>query len=211
MPALKNPRHERFAQEVAKGKSADEAYVAAGYRPARQNAHRLMTKDDVMMRVAEIQERGAVRAEITVEKVLRELAKIGFADIRKAVRWSGQAVDADGDVDETLEPQAHGGALKRSFQSAENIVQLIASDEIDEDTAAAISEVSQTAAGLKVKLYDKRAALVDIGKHLGMFKERMELTGKDGAPIEVRSLNDLSDEQLALIASGGSGGTASEA
>ena len=28
MPVLPNPRHERFAQELAKGKSADAAYVA---------------------------------------------------------------------------------------------------------------------------------------------------------------------------------------
>ena len=33
--------------------------------------------------------RGAARAEITVEQVLRELAKIGFSDIRKAVVFFG--------------------------------------------------------------------------------------------------------------------------
>jgi hypothetical protein len=32
MPALKNVRHERFAQETAQGKSAGEAYRLAGYR-----------------------------------------------------------------------------------------------------------------------------------------------------------------------------------
>lgn len=31
MPVLKNQRHERFAQELAKGKSATDAYLAAGY------------------------------------------------------------------------------------------------------------------------------------------------------------------------------------
>jgi len=38
-------------------------------------------------RISEILRRGAERAEITVEQVLRELAKIGFSDIRKAVAW----------------------------------------------------------------------------------------------------------------------------
>ena len=32
---LKNPRHERYAQELAKGKSQAEAYEAAGYKPSR--------------------------------------------------------------------------------------------------------------------------------------------------------------------------------
>ena len=40
---------------------------------------------------------------------------------------------------------------------------------------------------VKFKLYDKRAALVDLGKHLGVFAERHEHTGKDGGPIETVS------------------------
>lgn len=34
MPTLRNRRHERFAQELAAGKTADAAYVLAGYRAA---------------------------------------------------------------------------------------------------------------------------------------------------------------------------------
>ena len=29
----------------------------------------------------------------------------------------------------------------------------------------------------EVKLYDKKSALVDLGKHLGLFKDKVELTG----------------------------------
>jgi phage terminase small subunit len=35
MPTLRNARHERFAQELAIGKTADAAYVLAGYRANR--------------------------------------------------------------------------------------------------------------------------------------------------------------------------------
>ena len=38
MPALKNPRHEAFAQAVARGMSASAAYVEAGYKANRHNA-----------------------------------------------------------------------------------------------------------------------------------------------------------------------------
>jgi phage terminase small subunit len=34
-------------------------------------------------------------------------------------------------------------------------------------------------------LSDKRAALVDIGKHLGMFKEKVEMTGAEGGPLVI--------------------------
>jgi phage terminase small subunit len=36
MPPLENSRHERFVQTLFEGKSADEAYALAGYKPHRQ-------------------------------------------------------------------------------------------------------------------------------------------------------------------------------
>lgn len=73
MPILPNAKHEKFAQEVAKGKSATEAYVDAGYAPHRQAASRLLSNVDVQLRVSELQNRGAERAELTVEALLDEL------------------------------------------------------------------------------------------------------------------------------------------
>ncbi len=51
MPVLKNARHEAFAQALAKGSTATEAYEIAGYTADRKNAHRLTTKDDIAARV----------------------------------------------------------------------------------------------------------------------------------------------------------------
>jgi phage terminase small subunit len=62
VPILRNPRHEKFAQELATGKSADAAYVRAGYRANRSNAARLSANQDIQKRVAEIQSLGAERA-----------------------------------------------------------------------------------------------------------------------------------------------------
>lgn len=164
MPVLPNSRHERFAQELAKGRTADDAYAAAGFKPDRGNASRLTANDSIKARVTEILARGAERAAITEEMVLRELAKIGFSDIRKAIKW--QALVTDMEVDEET---------GEARMAVTNQVQIIDSDEIDDDTAAAISEISQTdRGGLKIKLHDKKGALVDIGKHLGMFIERTE-------------------------------------
>lgn len=77
MPVLKNPRHERFAQELAKGKSATEAYGLAGYKPNQQNASRLMLNDVVKARVAELSakvaERAIERAALTKEWVIEKL------------------------------------------------------------------------------------------------------------------------------------------
>src|SRR5687768_16010673 len=89
MPSLRNPRHERFAQELATGKSATEAYVAAGYKNNRHNAAALAREKHISARLAELQERAAIRAEITVERLTEML----LAD-RELARQLGQAAAA---------------------------------------------------------------------------------------------------------------------
>jgi phage terminase small subunit len=72
MVPLQNPRHERFAQELATGQSADAAYVLAGYKENRSNAARLGADQNIQARVAEIQSLGAELAAITVETLIAE-------------------------------------------------------------------------------------------------------------------------------------------
>ncbi len=160
MPVLKNPKHERFAQELAKGKTAEEAYRQAGYAPSLKNAQRLKSFEGIRSRTEEILNKSATKAGITIDKITKELAKIGFSDIRKSVKWGSE-----------LSLYNESGDLHII-----NGVALIDSDKIDDETAGAISEISQTKDGMKIKFHDKRAALVDLGKHLGMFKNTLELS-----------------------------------
>ena len=76
MPVLSNPKHERFAQELAKGKSQSEAYELAGYKPDSGAASRLSGNVSVSARVAEILSRAADRAELTVARVVENLERI---------------------------------------------------------------------------------------------------------------------------------------
>lgn len=76
MPALSNPKHERFAQALAKGMSQSDAYEEAGYKPSRSAAARLAADVNICERVAEIQERAAARTEITVASITERLLAI---------------------------------------------------------------------------------------------------------------------------------------
>jgi len=160
----------RFVAEYLIDLNATQAAVRAGYSPktAQEQSARLLSNVMVQSALQEAMHRREVRTEITQDMVLRELAKIGFSDIRKAVRW-GDSMAVLNDLSGEM-VIAHGLAM-------------LASDEIDDETAAAISEVSESKQGLKVKFHDKRAALVDIGKHLGMFTDKVEMTGKNGGPM----------------------------
>jgi phage terminase small subunit len=73
MAALSNARHERFAQELAKGKSQSEAYQNAGYEPSEPNASRLTRNDKVQARVAELQARAVENVMLSREWVLEQL------------------------------------------------------------------------------------------------------------------------------------------
>lgn len=167
MPVLKNAKHELFAHELAKGMTAEDAYRLAGYTPSIKNAQRLKQNEGIRSRVEEILSQSAKRCGVTVDRITDELAKIGFADIRKAVRWGA-------------------GMVVRDASGVEFVVHdisLIASDEIDADTAAAIAEVKKTKDGLSIKFHDKQAALVNLGRHLGMFKDKIEHSG--GLSIQI--------------------------
>jgi phage terminase small subunit len=183
-------KQRRFVDEYLIDLNATQAAIRAGYsaKTASQIGEQNLRKLEIQAVLTERMKDREKRTEITQDKVLAELAKIGFSDIRKAVKWGDGIAVAD--------PES--GAIE-----IVNGISLIGSDQIDDATAASISEVSQTAQGLKVKMHDKRAALVDIGRHLGMFKDKVELTGKDGQALIPSKLEEMTDEQLAAIAAGG--------
>lgn len=76
MPVLPNAKHEMFAQELAKGKTADEAYQLAGYKANRGNAATLKANQSILARLSEIMERGAKRAEVSVSSITERLIRI---------------------------------------------------------------------------------------------------------------------------------------
>jgi phage terminase small subunit len=146
------PKQARFVAEYLIDLNATQAAIRAGYseKTANEQGCRLLANVKVAAAIADAQDKRAGRTEITQDRVMAELAKLGFYDIRKAVRW--------------------GGAPKAT-QEGELIypVEMVPSEDMDDSTAAAISEVSLTAQGVKIKMVDKLAALEKLGKHLGMF------------------------------------------
>lgn len=93
MPVLKNPKHEAFAQAIAKGKPQLEAYTNAGYKPSEPHASRLASDGKVATRVAEIQQKAADRVDITLASLTRMLMEDRM-DARAAGQFAA-AVSAD--------------------------------------------------------------------------------------------------------------------
>lgn len=181
------PKQEAFCQKyIELGCAADAyraAYNAEKMKPVtiRRKAAELLEHGNVSARVRELQALHQKRHEVTVDRVIQEFARLAFLDIRKAFDENGNLkpiheLDDDtaaaiaglevevrrvaGEADEELEGQPHGGALKRQH--------------------------GITARLHKIKLTDKKGALDSIARHLGMFIDKAEITGKDGGPIETK-------------------------
>ena len=145
------PKQSLFVQEYLIDLNATRAAIAAGYskKTAKQIGQENLTKPDVKKAIDDaISERGK-RTEITQDRVLKELARIAFADPRSIAEW--------GDGKMTLKDSAS----------------------LSDDDAVAVSEVSQTItdgkANIKAKMYDKQKALELLGRHLGMFVEKKQI------------------------------------
>lgn len=152
-------KERQFVSEFLVDKNQTQAALRAGYAKsaARVTATKLMKRPPVRAAIEAALQKVAKKAEVTVERIVAEYARIGFADPRKAVAWAG------------------------------NVVTAKASTELDDDAAACIAEVSQTKDGIRIKFHSKTAALDSLAQHLGMFPNKLELTGAGGGPIEVES------------------------
>jgi len=98
---LKNARHERFAQELAKGLPADAAYVVAGFSSNRSNAARLNANEHVRARVTEILADAAELVQIDAAWVLKKAVALhdkameagAFASAKGALEIVGKHVE----------------------------------------------------------------------------------------------------------------------
>ena len=153
IPVLGNSKHELFALQIAQGKSASAAYVAAGYAKNDGNAGRLNRNEQVRARVDELLSVAAEKAGVTIDRIVAELAKIGFANANDYFEWGPDGVTIKPSADLTLDQMSVVG-------------------EVQETRAKGHGEST-----IRIKLSDKQAALEKLGRHLGMFREKVEVTG----------------------------------
>jgi hypothetical protein len=96
MPPLTNPKWEQFCQGVASGLSAAKSYEQAGFKPSRQNAHALLQKQDISLRISQISvEKQHIHSTAVAQAVERTAVTveslIGHADeIRQLAIKDGQ-------------------------------------------------------------------------------------------------------------------------
>lgn len=161
MAELKNPRHELFAQNVAKGMTLEAAYEAAKFKPHRGNAATLRAKQIISERISELQAQIAqkvVEQEVVSKtEILAELKRIALSDV-------GHFYDTDG----TMRPFA---------DIPEDQRRAIAAVEVKEEFEMENGRKVFTGYTKKLKLWDKNKALENLGRHQKLFTDKVEHSG----------------------------------
>lgn len=123
---------------------------------ARTNGSRLLTKANIQVYISEKMKEREERTEITQDMVIKELAKIAFLDIRKLYTKNGN--------------------LKGVADMDDNTAGAISSLETLEEYGEDREKIGNTQ---KVKLLDKTKALELIGRHLGIFNDKLDVNVKE--------------------------------
>lgn len=162
-----SPMQFRFVEEYLRdSSSAKKAAIRAGYSldTSSQIASRLLKDPKIQKAIKESQAKGLKTCGVTAEMVIQELALIAFAKPGDLVR-----VNSEGEAEVDLNDLAKGSAA-----GSEVLVNMMNSG----------GRKTKAISVKTVKPSDKLQALTALGKHLGMFKEQVEVT-------HTQSLRDL--------------------
>ncbi|MCP1679422.1 terminase small subunit [Kerstersia gyiorum] len=156
----------RFAAEYIKDLNATQAAIRTGYseRTARSQGQRLLTDVDVAALIEELQAARADRTQVDADYVLRRMIEIDQMDV----------LDIMNDRME-LKPVSEWPAIWRQYLSGFDLAEMFEGKGDERDVVGILK---------KIKWPDKVRNLELLGRHLGMFKDKMELTGKNGGPVE---------------------------
>jgi phage terminase small subunit len=165
-------KQEKYAQGLFAGLSQREAYKQAydcsnmTDKSIDEKACELANNVKVASRLQELTNELKERNMITVERVLAELAKVGFANGSDFARV----------IEKTyMEPIPGEKGEETTYKEVKyKAVEVIPTEQLDNDKLAAIAGIKSTRDGIEVKTNDKIKALELMGKHLGMFVEKVE-------------------------------------
>ena len=170
------PMQDRFVDEWLIDFNGTQAAIRAGYseRSARSIAGRLLTKDNIQREISRRQKDLQKRTEISQDRVVKELARVASADAADYAQVETRIVEKD-------------DGTEVSYQT----VTLKNTAELSPEQRTAIAGIKQGTNGIEVKLCDKLKALELLGRHIGMFSDKLEVKATVDNPFAGLSTEEL--------------------
>lgn len=185
------PKQQKFCDEYLIDLNATQAAIRAGYskKTAKDIGSQNLAKLNIQEYINKKQREREKRTEITQDRVLKELAAIAFAknsDFAKVV-----------ERDEVSTVELEDGTLIEHHYITDG-VRITPTDELTENNKRALATIKRTNNGITVETHDKTKALELLGRHLGLFNDKLEIKGDINNPFEELSTAELK----ALISDG---------
>lgn len=180
-------KQQRFCDEYLIDLNATQAAIRAGYseKTAMEQGYQLLQKTSVAEYITERKTDRMERTEITQDMVLKELANIAFsnaADYANVIEKQAM-VEVDGNMIPVLDENGDPVMYRT--------VEPTLTESLTEEQKRALAVIKKGRDGFEVKPYDKVRALELLGKHLGMWTEKVEVTEKADNPFAGLSTEDL--------------------
>lgn len=177
-------KQRKFCDEYLIDLNATQAAIRAGYTEnyANTNASKLLQNTTISQYIGERQKELSRKTEITQERVIRELALIAFsnnADYAQVVEKKMQ-VEAGGALVDLLDKDGKPVMYRT--------VEPVLTEELTEEQKRALAVIKKGRDGLEVKSCDKVKALELLGKHLGIFTDKIEANVNDTTRSELQEL-----------------------
>ena len=155
----------RFVAEYLVDLNATQAAIRAGYseKTAEAIGYENLRKTQIAAAIEKAIKDRQKRTEITQDMVLRELARVAFANGTDFARVVSREAPTT-IIDDEGNPQQVVGTVQS--------VRLLDTKDVDPEKRAAIASIKEGKFGIEVKSYDKVRALELLGQHLGMFDSR---------------------------------------
>lgn len=163
-------RQERFCQEYLVDLNGTQAAIRAGYsqKTAQMQASRLLLNVMVQNRIQELKQERQKRVEVTQDRIIEELSYIAFSKASDYARVVEKELQVE--VGGTMVPVYDKDGNPVLYRTVEPVL----TDELTEEQKRAIAVIKRGRDGFEIKPYDKERALEALGKHLGMFVDRVE-------------------------------------
>lgn len=171
------PKQQAFVNEYLIDLNATQAAIRAGYsqKTANRIATENLSKPVIQAEIQKAIKEREKRTEINQDFVLRELFAIANANGVDFVHVVEEPIIVNGSY--VMNPDT--GELKKH-----EVVKITPTDKLPKEKQKAISNIKETRNGIEVNTHDKVRALELLGKHLGMFKEKVEVSGHINNPYE---------------------------
>lgn len=160
MPVKLSAKEELFCQYYIKTLNKAESARKARYsvRSAKEVGYNLFTKAHIVQRIEELRQEMREKLGIDDHSVIAELAELSFWNIKDFVTKQNEIKDLSKIPREKLKPVA-------GIKSTKTITRL--------------GDIITTTITTELKMVDKRASVIDLGRHLGIFeKDNKQLATK---------------------------------